>query len=118
MEQARVSHWLQGNRTVEEDTEDEGDRSRDGEQSADDIDDDDEHSANNFGADGEQSADDSVDDDEHSADNFGADGEQSADDSGDDVEHSADGEDQDDYEQQLLNDDKGAESDWILIGYW
>ena len=96
MEQARVSHWLQGNRTVEEDTEDEGDRSRDGEQSADDIDDDDEHSANNFGADGEQSADDS----------------------GDDVEHSADGEDQDDYEQQLLNDDKGAESDWILIGYW
>jgi len=74
VEQARVSHWLQGNRTVEEDTEDEGDRSRDGEQSADDID--------------------------------------------DDVEHSADGEDQDDYEQQLLNDDKGAESDWILIGYW
>jgi len=41
--------------SVEEDTEDEGDRSRDGEQSA---------------------------------------------------------------EQQLLNDDKGAESDWILIGYW
>lgn len=54
---------------------------------------------------------DSVEEDTEDEGDRSRDGEQSADDSGDDVEHSADGEDQDDYEQQLLNDDKGAESD-------